>query len=79
MLFRSKELVRAGADVNIANNEGNTALHYILRYSTQDIARFLVKKGADYNHANLKGVTPAQIAVEQGYDTVLELMADIQM
>ncbi len=74
-----KELVRAGADVNIANNEGNTALHYILRYSTQDIARFLVKKGADYNHANLKGVTPAQIAVEQGYDTVLELMTDIQM
>lgn len=74
-----KELVRAGADVNMANNEGNTALHYVLKYSTQDIARFLVKKGADYNHANLQGVTPAQLAVEKGYDTVLELMTDIQL
>ena len=82
MLFRSKdivkELVRAGADINIANNEGNTALHYALRYGNQDVSRYLVKKGADYNRANNQGVTPVQLAAERGYDTVLEVMTDIQ-
>lgn len=69
-----KELVRAGADVNIADNNGNTALYYALRYGNQETARFLIKKGADYNHSNNQGITPMQVAVEKGYDTVLELM-----
>lgn len=73
-----KELVRAGADINMADNDGNTVLHYVLKYGSQEIARFLIKKGADYNRANNKGETPVQIAVEKGYDTVLELMTDIQ-
>ncbi|MCM1305591.1 MAG: ankyrin repeat domain-containing protein [Butyrivibrio sp.] len=72
-----KELFRAGADVNAENREGNTALHGALRYGDQESAIFLIKKGADYNHANNAGVTPVQIAVEKGYDTVLELMTDI--
>ncbi len=73
-----KELVRSGANVNAADNKGNTALHYALRYGNQDVARFLVKKGANYNCANNQGVTPVQLAVEHGYDTVLEVMTDIQ-
>lgn len=73
-----KELYRAGADVNGENREGNTALHFALKYGDQESAIFLIKKGADYNHANNAGVTPAQIAAEKGYDTVLELMTDIE-
>ncbi len=69
-----KELVRAGADVNIADNNGNTALYHALRYGNQEAARFLIKKGADYNRSNNQGITPMQVAVEKGYDTVLELM-----
>lgn len=71
-----KELVRAGADVNQADRLGNNALYYALKYGDQESARFLIKKGADYNHANNDGVTPVQIAVEKGYDTVLELMTE---
>lgn len=37
-----------------------------------------VPVGADYNHLNNQGETPVQIAVEEGYDTVLELMTDIK-
>ncbi len=69
-----KELVRAGADVNMANADGNTALHFALMYGDTESGRFMIKKGADYNQANNKGVTPMQIAVEKGYDTILELM-----
>lgn len=69
-----KELVKAGADVNIADHNGNTALHHTLKYGSQDVARYLIKKGADYNCSNNQGITPMQIAVEKGYDTVLELM-----
>lgn len=74
-----KELVRAGADVNMSDNTGNTALYYTLKYGgNQEAARFLIKKGADYNHTNNKGESCVQVAVEKGYDTVLELMTDIQ-
>lgn len=73
-----KELLRAGADVNGANKDGNTPLHFALRYGNQESACFLIKKGADYNQANNEGVTPVQIAVEKGFDTVLELMTDIK-
>lgn len=74
----AKELVRAGADVNAENRNGDTALQLALRWGDQESAIYLIKKGADYNHANNAGVTPAQLAAEKGYDTVLELMTDIQ-
>lgn len=72
-----KELVHAGADINAIDNNGNNALYYALEYGNQEVARFLIKKGADYNRANNKGVTPAQLIVEKGYDTLLGLMDGI--
>ena len=69
-----KELVRAGADVNATDSAGRNALHYALGYGNQETARFLIKKGADYNHPDNNGVAPAQIIVEKGYDTLLELL-----
>ncbi len=72
-----KELVRAGADVNATDNTGRNALHYTLGYGNQETARFLIKKGADYNHPDNRGVTPAQIIVEKGYDTLLELLEGV--
>lgn len=69
-----KELVRAGADINALDCTGSNALYYALEYGNQEAARFLLKKGADYNRANNKGITPAQIIVEKGYDTLLELI-----
>lgn len=69
-----KELLKAGADMNLADNEGNTVLHYALREYSEGTARYLIKKGIDYSRANNDGETPADIAVENGFETVLELM-----
>lgn len=74
----AKILLGAGADINMADSEGNTALHYALECCSEGDARYLVKKGADYNRLNSRGVTPAQLAAENGMDTVLELMTDIR-
>ncbi len=69
-----KEFIRAGANLNAKNKTGNTALHYALRNGNTDVARLLIKKGADYEIANNDGITPVDIAVEKGYETVLDLI-----
>jgi ankyrin repeat protein len=73
-----KELLKAGADISLADNEGNTVLHHALMNYDESTARFLIKKGANYNYPNNNGETPVQIAVEKGFDGVLELMTDIK-
>lgn len=72
-----KPLLRAGADLHLADNEGNTVLHHALYEYAEGTARYLIKKGADYNRPNNAGETPVQIAAEKGFDTVLELMTEI--
>ena len=39
-----KELLKAGADMNLADNEGNTVLHYALKEYSEGTARYLIKK-----------------------------------
>ena len=72
-----KLLLSEGADINARNEDGNSALFFALKHGDCELARLLIKKGADYNIINEKGETPASIAVEEGYDVVLELMTDI--
>lgn len=72
-----KLLLSEGADINARNVDGNSALLFALKDGDCELARLLIKKGADYNIMNEKGETPASIAIEKGYDIVLELMTDI--
>lgn len=74
-----KLLLRAGADINARNSDGNNALMFALKHGDCELARLLIKKGADYNVINEENETPASIAVEDGYESVLELMTDIKV
>lgn len=72
-----KALCEAGADLNAADADGNNVLHYVLEAQSQIVAKYLLKKGADYKHANNEGVTPAQLAAENGFDTLFTWMKDV--
>ena len=55
-------IVEAGADINAANNLGQTALHFAANRGLDIIAQFLVEKGAKVDAKDKYGQTPWNIA-----------------
>jgi ankyrin repeat protein len=55
-----KPALRYGADINLANIKGNTALHYAYEYQYYELAGYLESKGADTKKKNRRGLTPMQ-------------------
>jgi len=51
-----------GADVNAANQDGDTALHGAARIKSPVLTQFLVDRGAEMNVRNRKGQTPLFVA-----------------
>ena len=52
----------AGADVNAADHEGNTALHHAAARGDVEMIKYLVSKGADVTRVNREGQTTADMA-----------------
>ena len=74
-----KLLLSEGADINARNEDGDSALIYVIKDGNVELARFLIKKGADYNILNARNETPASICIEKGLESILELMTDIRV
>ena len=53
-----KYFLEKGADPNLTNNFGNTAMHYAISFKYFDIADVLKKNGAREDITNLKGLIP---------------------
>ncbi len=63
MLAAVKYLVEElGADVNVADHEGNTALHQAAARGDVPMIEYLVSKGADVTRVNREGQTTADMA-----------------
>ncbi|XP_046643226.1 serine/threonine-protein phosphatase 6 regulatory ankyrin repeat subunit A-like [Daphnia pulicaria] len=62
LLLEAKNVKGLG-DVNDANKQGRTALHYAAAYSNEITAEHLIKKGADVNCRANVGLTPLHYAV----------------
>ena len=71
-----RELLNSGVDVNIAQVDGMTALHWAVYYDDSDMATLLVRSGANVSAENRYGVTPISLAAENRNGAVVTLLLD---
>ena len=77
---RNKALVRtlldSGADVNTAQVDGMTALHWAVYNDDAETAALLVRRGANANAANRYGVPPLSLACTNGSAEIVKLLIE---
>jgi uncharacterized protein len=77
---RDRAAIRAelnrGVDVNAAQVDGTTALHWAAYYDDADTAAVLVKAGANVNAANRYGVPPLALASTNGNAAIVRLLLE---
>lgn len=68
-------LFNAGANVNIQDSNGDTALHYAVGDGREEIVGFLLSKGAEVNARNrLEGDTPLMVALDVCRPSLVRLL-----
>jgi ankyrin repeat protein len=71
-----RTLLEQRVDVNTAQVDGMTALHWAAYLDDFEIAKLLVAAGADAKAANRYQVTPLSLACVNGNTTIVELLLD---
>jgi uncharacterized protein len=71
-----RRLVQAGADVNLRQADGATALHWAAYYGDAGLALLLLEAGADASAANREGSTPMWLAASQGNLGLISALLD---
>ncbi|KAI0407367.1 ankyrin repeat-containing domain protein [Xylaria palmicola] len=66
-----RHLMRHGADANIANESGNTAINLVSASGNLEVARILIENGANIEHKNMFGWAPILDAVATSRNTAL--------
>ncbi len=70
-----RSLLKQGADVNAAQGDGMTALHWAARHGDVELARMLVYAGANLKATTrLGGLTPLLMASQIGDSAVIEVL-----
>jgi uncharacterized protein len=71
-----RELLATGADINAAQVDGMTALHWAVYNDDAETAGLLVRSRANVNATNRYGVPPLSIACTNGNATLVRLLLD---
>eukprot|EP00854_Cymbomonas_tetramitiformis_P011052 gene11052-13071_t len=67
-------LLQAGAEPDIADSEGATALFYAVERNLKDVVQILIQSGADVNVRNQAGETLLKVAVLERNNEVYEVL-----
>lgn len=71
-----RELIEAGADINIRNKYGMSALMYASERNNADVIRILLRNGANINARNHEGSTSLIIAAIHGCEESANILMD---
>ena len=71
-----RRLLETGADVNAAQPDGTTALHWAAYHDDGETAALLVRAGANVNAVNRYGVPPLTQACTNGNATIVKLLLE---
>ena len=70
------ELLGAGAEVNLADPDGNDALIFACEGGHVDIAKSLILQGAEIDREMPNGLTPLLLACQRKQNAILELLLE---
>jgi uncharacterized protein len=73
---RIRALVGTGVDVNAAQVDGTTALHWAAYYDDVEAVSLLVRAGANVNAVNRYGVPPLSLACSAGSGAIVKLLLE---
>jgi ankyrin repeat protein len=74
---RVRTLIRSGADVNLAQGDGMTALHWAAELGDAEMAGMLVAAGAGVDAlTRIGGITPLHVAAENGQAAVAKTLLE---
>ncbi len=68
--------LQSGAEVNAAEPDGTTALHWAAYQDDRELAKLLLGKGAQVGAKNRYGVTPLTLACTSGSPEMVKLLLD---
>ena len=71
-----QQLLKAGVNVNVRTNDGQTPLMMASAKGYSDLAKVLLDGGADANIVNAAGSTALKIALEHGYTRTAEILRE---
>mmetsp|Transcript_19695 Transcript_19695/g.75550 ORF Transcript_19695/g.75550 Transcript_19695/m.75550 type:complete len:805 (-) Transcript_19695:72-2486(-) len=70
-------VIDKGIDVNLANNQGESALHSAILASNRHATAFLLERGADANLRSLHGETPLHYATRTGNVKLVRMLMEV--
>jgi uncharacterized protein len=73
-LERVKELIKKGADLNVQNGFGNTALICSSANNNHEIINLLVQNGANVNVRCNDGITALEYSILNGHKEISEIL-----
>ena len=73
---RVQPFLADGADANVRDDSGNTALHYAAAFGYTEMAQILVDAGADVDAQGRIGNTPLHLASQEGHSDVVAIFID---